>query len=254
MSPVKPSLPAGAQIGFAYEYGVDIDTAYPSAAVWQTLRRITAVTPTVTPVTQDTATYDDFGAPNADKTSESFSLSFGVLVNRLPSGLYPPEIEALKAYTEPDSVGDLAVAHVRWYDKPVAGTPNPGEGYEGLVTVAIERGSTGNDGVGMWNITLTGKGKRIKIANPFAGWGAAAPIVTGASPSGAAVGAQVTITGSNFLTATSVKFAAVSATVFTVIGGSTIVAVMPAGTAGSAPVTVINPTGTSNALAYTRGA
>jgi hypothetical protein len=29
---------------------------------------------------------------------------------------------------------------------------------------------------------------------------------------------------------------------------------MPAGSAGSAPVTVVNVTGTSNALAYTRGA
>ena len=73
-----------------------------------------------------------------------------------------------------------------------------------------------------------------------------------ATPAGAAAGAQVLITGSSFTGATGVKFGAVSATVFTLLGDGAIVAVVPAGSAGSAPVTVINATGTSNALAYTR--
>lgn len=83
---------------------------------------------------------------------------------------------------------------------------------------------------------------------------AAAPTVAGATPGGAAAGALVTITGTKFTGASAVKFGAVSATVYTVLSDSTIVAVMPAGTAGSAPVTVTNGTGTSNSFAYTRGA
>jgi hypothetical protein len=255
MSPTAPTLPVGNQLGFSYEYGVDIDLGVPGSPVWQPIRRPSAIKPTMKPITSSGATYDDFGAPNDQRISESWDLSFSVLVNRLAStGLYPDEIEKLKSYTEPDALGALAVAHVRWYDKPAAGIANPAEAYEGYAFVTIERANVGNADAGVFNVTMTGQGKRIKIANPFAGWGAAAPTVTAATPAGAAVGALVTITGTNFTTATSVKFLAVSATVFTIVGGSSIVAVMPAGVAGSAPVTVINPTGTSNALPYTRGA
>ena len=68
----------------------------------------------------------------------------------------------------------------------------------------------------------------------------------------------MTIKGSGFSGVTGaagVKFGAVNATSYTVVSGSTIVAVVPAGTAGSAPVTVTHPTnGTSAPLTYTRGA
>ncbi len=252
MSPVAPTLPAGSALGFSYEYGVDINLGTPASPNWQPIRRISAVSPSVKPITSDAQTYDDFGAPNDQKTSESWDLKFSVLVNRLGSGLYTPEVEALKAYTEPDAIGSLSIAHVRWYDKPAAGTANPGEAYEGFAYVSLERANTGNADTGTWTITLTGQGKRTKVANSFTGWGAVAPTVVSATPSGAAAGALVTISGSGFLTATSVKFAAVSATVFSIVGGSTIVAVVPAGAAGSAPVTVVNPTGTSNALPYVR--
>lgn len=82
---------------------------------------------------------------------------------------------------------------------------------------------------------------------------AAAPSVTTALPSAAAAGDQVTLTGTRFTAATGVKFGAVAAPSYTVVNDSTIVVVVPAGTAGSAPVTVTNATGTSTALAYTRG-
>lgn len=82
------------------------------------------------------------------------------------------------------------------------------------------------------------------------------PVVVAATPSGAAAGTLVTITGSGFAGATSVKFAAVAVAAgnYTISAdGTTIYAVMPAGSAGSAPVTATTPAGTSNALAYTRG-
>lgn len=256
MSPVAPTLPAGSSLGFSYEYGVDIDTVYsaanPVAPVWQAIRRISAVNPTVSPVTQTAQTYDDFGAPNDQKASESWSLGFTVQVNRLASGLYAPEVEALKAYTEPDAVGSLSIAHLRWYDKPVNGTPNANEAYEGVGYVSLTRNANDNASVGTWGVTITGQGKRTKITNPFSGWASVVPSVTSALPSGAAAGAQVTIKGYGFTGATQVRFAAVASTQFTIVDNYTIVAVVPAGSAGSAPVTVINPAGTSNALAYTR--
>jgi hypothetical protein len=63
----------------------------------------------------------------------------------------------------------------------------------------------------------------------------------------------VTITGAGFLGATAVKFGADTAAEFTVVNGATILAVMPAGAAGAAPVMVTTPVGDSPAFAYTRG-
>lgn len=80
---------------------------------------------------------------------------------------------------------------------------------------------------------------------------AGVPAPVSATPSGAAAGAQVVILGSRFTGSSAVKFGAVSA-VFTVVNDSTIVATMPAGSAGSAPVTVTNGSGVSSSLAYTR--
>jgi len=101
-----------------------------------------------------------------------------------------------------------------------------------------------------YNETLVGSVKKwySSLAAPVA------PVVVSATPSGAAVGSMVKITGRNFTGTTSVKFAAVPAPVYSTDDDSTIYAVMPAGTAGSAPVTVTNAVGVSNALAYTRGA
>lgn len=79
-------------------------------------------------------------------------------------------------------------------------------------------------------------------------------VVSAATPSAAVAGALVTITGTGFLGATDVKFGATSAVLFEIISAITIKATMPPGSAGSAPVKVVNPIGDSNALAYTRGA
>ncbi|WP_136057241.1 IPT/TIG domain-containing protein [Microbacterium sp. K24] len=86
---------------------------------------------------------------------------------------------------------------------------------------------------------------------------AGVPILNTALPSGAAAGQQVTITGSGFTGlsgAAAVKFGATNAAAYTVVNSSTIVASLPAGSAGSAPIVVTNGTGASTALAYTRGA
>lgn len=82
-----------------------------------------------------------------------------------------------------------------------------------------------------------------------------APTVTTALPSGAAAGALIKITGTKFTGvtgATGVKIGGTNASFYSVDDDNTIYAVLPAGAAGSAPITVTNPTGTSSALAYTR--
>ncbi|WP_378144810.1 phage major capsid protein [Cnuibacter sp. UC19_7] len=85
---------------------------------------------------------------------------------------------------------------------------------------------------------------------------AVTPAVTAATPSGAAAGATVTVEGSGFTGvsgAGGVKFGSSNATSYTVVDDSTIAAVVPAGSAGTANITVTNAAGTSNSFGYTRG-
>lgn len=173
MAPTSPTLPANTTLGKSFEMGVDIDTAYPATpAVWQPVRRISDVQPTPTPKTQDAQTYDDFGASNADKVGEDWTLGFTVLGNRsATTGKFLPEVEALMKTTRPSAKGEDAVAHVRYYHKPESGTPDPDDAYEGFATVAVSRANAGADGaVERKQVTLTGKGPRREITNPFTGW------------------------------------------------------------------------------------
>ncbi len=77
------------------------------------------------------------------------------------------------------------------------------------------------------------------------------PTVTGVSPAlGApAGGTSVTITGSSFEGATSVRFGASAAASFKVNSATSITAVAPAGTVGTVNVTVTTPAGTSPTVA-----
>lgn len=254
--PEAPSLPAGSTLGRSYEYGLDLNLGTAGAPTWQPVRRISGFQPTPTPVVQDAQTYDDFGSQNQEVTGWNNTVAFSVQVNRSSStGLYLPEIEALLERTRPEAKGDAAVIEARWYHKPESGTPNPKDAQQGLATVSVQRANTAPDGATeVLNVTLTSKGPWRSITNPFAGWGVTAPTITSVSPEGAATGDLVTITGTQFVGATSVTFDGVEADDFQVIGGSTIVAVLPTDTAGTVPVVVTNAAGASAAFNYVRGA
>lgn len=255
MSPTAPALPAGATLGHSYEWGLDVNIGTRDAKVWQPVRRISDFQPSPTPITQDAQTYDDFGATNEDKTGESVSITFTELVNRIQStGRYLAEAEALKARTEPDAKGEAAVIEYRYYHKPESGTPHPDEAYEGEATVGITRQNIAADGsVERWAVTLTGKGPRRRIANPFTGWDASAPVITSVGPEGAPAGDIVTITGNGFTDASQVMFGASAAGDFVVVTDASILATVPSGTAGSAAVKVTTPAGESSSFPYTRG-
>lgn len=157
------------EFGFSYEYAVDINLGTAESPNWQQIRFISAVDPQVTPVTQDAATYDDLGSPNAVKLSESWTLGFSVQVQRQSSGGFLPEVEKLLALAGPDSVGNQATGHFRWYDDPATGIPSDNDAFEGRGTVQVSRGQTGNDQIGAWSVTITGQGRRTSITNPLNG-------------------------------------------------------------------------------------
>lgn len=83
---------------------------------------------------------------------------------------------------------------------------------------------------------------------------AGVPVVDSITPAAAAAGELVTISGRRFTGATAVDFGGTPATDFVVVSDTTIVATVPAGTAGEVAVTVSNGLGTSTAELYTRGA
>ncbi len=247
-------VPASTSLGKSFEYGLDVNLGTSGSPSWQPVRRISGWTPSFPATTQDVSSYDDRGAPSEEVTARGFSATFTVQGNRsLTTGAYLPEVEALIAASK--GTGNAAVVEVRWYHKPDVGAPNPDDAGSALVTVEVARQNTGNAEIESFSVTLTGRGRPQAISNPFAGWDAAAPVVTAVtSVAGPAAGEgdMVTITGSGFLGATSVMFGASAATEFTVINGATIVATLPTGSAGSVNVTVVTPEDTSNALAYTR--
>lgn len=161
------STPAVENLSFSYEYAVDINLGTKAEPIWQQIRGISAVAPDAPPVTVDAATYDDKGAPNAPKVSESWTLGFTVQGRRLESGLYRPEVEKLLELHGPESVGDAAAGHFRWYDNPATGAPNENDAFEGEGTVQVTRATTGNAEVGGWSVTITGQGRRRRITNPL---------------------------------------------------------------------------------------
>ncbi|MCG0286557.1 IPT/TIG domain-containing protein [Streptomyces sp. PSAA01] len=103
-------------------------------------------------------------------------------------------------------------------------------------------------GNGTVQITVTTQGGTSNGASySYAG----APALTGISPTTgpASGGTVVTLTGTNLLGATAVRFGAANATSFTVVSATQITAVAPPGS-GTVQVTVTGPGGTSNGLAY----
>ncbi|MFR9799982.1 IPT/TIG domain-containing protein [Streptomyces sp. MS06] len=80
---------------------------------------------------------------------------------------------------------------------------------------------------------------------------AAPPVLNGASPAQGPVagGTLVTLTGSNLLNASAVRFGATDATSFTVVSSTQITTTAPPGT-GSSQITVITPGGSSNPIGF----
>lgn len=81
---------------------------------------------------------------------------------------------------------------------------------------------------------------------------AAAPVVTAVAPTAQGVGKAIVVSGVRFTGTTGVTVGGVATTSFAVVNDTQLVAVIPAGSAGSAPVIVTNATGASAAFPYTR--
>lgn len=243
-------------LGLSYELDLDVNLAGPGVTPpnWQQIRFTSAIAPDHSPNLIDAQTYDDEGASNQARVGESGSLAFSVQVQRNPDGTFLPEAQALLNAAKPGVRGSASLVEVRYYD-----SRGGDYAFQGIFSVAVTRGATGNSEAGNWAATLTSKGKITPIVNPAPAGGSpsAKPVILSALPTAVAAAGLVTIKGSGFTGvtgATGVKFGSVNAASYVVVSDNTIVATMPAGTAGAANITVVRGADTSPAFTYTRGA
>jgi hypothetical protein len=205
--------------------------------------------PNINPNLEDASDYESNGWAASEVTMNDWNADAGIF-RRKNAGVLDPGQELVRACI--GQFGDAARVGVRWFDK----TGGP-EAYSGVALPTWKRSNTGVKNLEQATITFTGTDVplNIGITNPYQS--AVAPVVTAATPGGAGSGTSVAITGSGFTGATgagAVKFGGTNATSYSVINDQLIVAVLPSGSAGSAVVTVTTGVGTSNSLAYTRGA
>jgi hypothetical protein len=116
--------------------------------------------------------------------------------------------------------------------------------FTAVSTTSITATAPGGTGTVDVTVTTPGGTSATSAADRFSYYGG--PTVTGVSPNvgPTAGGTSVTITGTNLLGATAVKFGAAAATSFTAVSATAITAMAPAGT-GTVDITVTTPGGTS---------
>lgn len=231
-------------VSLARRFKVDVST---DGVSWLPLKGITDLNATEKPTTQSTADYDNDGFDSFEKTLTAWSV-VAKMDRQVNAGVFDPGQELLRATKY--QFQDAARAYVRWYDRN-----NAPEAYSGRALVSYVQSKTAVADVEEITVTFDGDGIVTSITNPVTN--ANNPVVSSVTPSAAATGALINIQGAYFtgtIASTGVKIGGVSATSWTVVSDSLIVAVVPTGSAGSAPVTVTNANGTSNSFAYTRAA
>ena len=133
------------------------------------------------------------------------------------------------------------------------------ERYNGVAQVtAVEVDQDERGAVRGRSVTLTWQEDPLFNGAPFKMWrgqadGVATPAtITSALPASQGAGQVVTIVGTGFSGVTGVKFGAANAAMFVVESSTSIKAVLPQGSAGSAAVKVVKGAVESGAFAYTR--
>lgn len=231
----------------ARKFRVDVTTDLTLAGGWLEVAAINDFSHNATPNLEDASSYDTEGYASFEKTFEEW-VARATFSRRITGGVYDAGQELIRGRSV-GQWGDNARVGVRFYDR--FGGP---EAYKGVALVGWERAQTGVKNLDAATVTFTGTDVPLQpIANP--GVAAAAPVVLSVTPSGASAAQLVTIKGTGFtgvVATTGVKFGGVNAADWELVSDQVLVASLPAGSAGSAPVIVTNAVGASAAFAYTR--
>jgi hypothetical protein len=233
-------------LALARRFRIDVST---DNATWIKLGAIQDFATSETPTNQAADTYDTNGYNGFEKTMTGWKLVakfFRPTTANVPSDPGQAIVEAARF-----QFGTAARVYVRWYDKNGA----TAGAYSGLALVDWQQSKTGVADVEEITATFTGDGVLTAITNPYAS--PAVPVITSVTPTAQTVTNLISITGSGFIgtvVTSGVTVGGVNSTGWTVVSDNLIVAKIPTGSAGSAPIIVTNAVGASASFAYTRGA
>lgn len=228
--------------------GYRLEVSADGSTNWLKLSGLNDLNDTITPNKVDASNYDSNGWASSEITMQNWAVT-AKFNRQATSGVEDPAAALIRGAR--GQFGDSARLYVRWYSTVQSTEPS----WQGRAIVELNKSKTGVADLNEMTVTFTGDGILSPITNPYAP--ASVPAITSASPSGASAGQQVTIAGQNFtgtVATTGVKFGAVNASSWVLLGDTTLVAVVPAGSAGAANIVVTNATGASTAFPYTRGA
>ena len=230
----------------ARRFKVDVST---DGVTWLPFKGIQDLAPNENPTIQNTTDFDTNGFATKEKTVTEWSLT-AKLRHIINSGVQDPGQELARLAGQ-FVFGDAARLYVRWYDRN-----NGPEAWQGRALVSWTPSKTAAADIEEITVKFDGDGILAPITNP-AGT-TALPVISAVSsnPAAEVAGGTIEIYGANFTTpiaTTGVKIGGVNATSWDLISDSLIVAVVPTGSAGSAPIVVTTTAGASNAFPYTRG-
>lgn len=226
--------------------GYRLEVSVDGTINWTRVGGLNDLNDQITPNKVDSSNYESNGWASSEITMQSWSVT--AKYNRQANAGVEDAGSALIRQAR-GQFSDAARLYVRWYSTTLTSEPS----WFGRAIVEENKSKTGVADLNEFTAMFSGDGILATIANPFAP--TAVPTITSVTPSGAAAGGQVTISGTGFtgtVPTTGVKIGGVNATSWVVVSDQTIVAVVPAGTAGSAPVIVTNATGASAAFPYVR--
>lgn len=230
----------------ARRFKVDVST---DGVTWLPFKGIQDLAPNENPTIQSTTDFDNGGFETAEKTVTSGTLTAKIrhIIN---AGVADPGQELARIAGQ-FQFADAVRLYVRWYDRN-----NGPEAWQCRAIVSWTPSKTGAPDVEEITVVFRADGIVAPITNP-AGT-TALPVITSvtSSPAAETTGGTIDIVGANFtspVATTGVKVGGVNATSWDLISDSLIVAVVPAGSAGSAPILVTTSAGASNAFPYTRG-
>lgn len=218
----------------------------PDSTNWTQILGITDLNFPITPTKVDTTTYDTLGWKGMTVTLQEWAGT--IKLNRQStSGVQDPgQLLLTGCVGQFDPLNRL---YVRWYDRNGKAEPS----WSGYAIVEQAQDKTGVGDEDSDSFSFTGDGAATAIANPYAA--SAVPVITSALPGSLTTGGLLAIHGSNFTGVTGashVTIGGTNATAYTVQSDQLIIAVLPSGSAGSAPIIVTNVAGASASFAYTR--
>jgi hypothetical protein len=226
----------------ARRYACQVTKDISLAGGWVPIMGINGFTPNTTPNIEDASDYDTDGWSRGEVTMQSWTSDIDMFVREQNGAIDPGQQIILDTLGQ---FGDDSRIGFRYFDRN--GLP---DAHQGVVIPTWKLSNTGVKNLGQGTATMTGDGPLYSIENPYQA--TTAPKVSAVSPSGAAEGEPIAITGSAFTGATAVTVGGTEVEKFDVINDGLLVATVPTGAAGPANVIVTTQAGASAQFAYTR--